>query len=247
MKYQLKCLKTGDIINDNYTLHYTDNALLQAVYHEPFELQPDEEGVWQFLSWMPVSTSNDYVAGTVTYRAEALGKAMGLSNLWVNFNGYWPEKGGLCPTGSFKDMEAVPTIQRLHDHDGQGLICASAGNTARAFSHFCGLDGVPLIVVVGKAHAKRIWRAQKTLLTAFGLSWLKTVTTTMRKRSPRALLLNYRVGRWRAASTTWRGATALAASCLMLLSPLAAFPTITSRHRRWAGPHWHSRDGGPLD
>ena len=157
MKYQLKCLKTGDIINDNYTLHYTDNALLQAVYHEPFELQPDEEGVWQFLSWMPVSTSNDYVAGTVTYRAEALGKAMGLSNLWVNFNGYWPEKGGLCPTGSFKDMEAVPTIQRLHDHGGKGLICASAGNTARAFSHFCGLDGVPLIVVVGKDHADRLW------------------------------------------------------------------------------------------
>jgi cysteate synthase len=157
MKYQLKCLKTGDILNDNYTLHYTDNALLQAVYHEPFELQSDEEGVWQFLSWMPVSTSNDYVAGTVTYRAEALGEAMGLSNLWVNFNGYWPEKGGLCPTGSFKDMEAVPTIQRLHDHGGKGLICASAGNTARAFSHFCGLDGVPLIVVVGKDHADRLW------------------------------------------------------------------------------------------
>ncbi|MGB1233957.1 MAG: cysteate synthase, partial [Poseidonia sp.] len=130
---------------------------LQAVYHEPFELQPDEEGVWQFLSWLPVSQPNDYVAGTMTYRAEALGKAMGLSNLWVNFNGYWPEKGGLCPTGSFKDMEAVPTIQRLHDHGGRGLICASAGNTARAFTHFCGLDGVPLIVVVGKDHGHRIW------------------------------------------------------------------------------------------
>ena len=157
MKYQLKCLKTGDILNDNYTLHYSDNALLQAVYHEPFELQLNEEGVWQFLSWMPVSQSNDHVAGTVTYRAEALGEAMGLSNLWVNFNGYWPEKGGLCPTGSFKDMEAVPTIQRLHDHGSQGLICASAGNTARAFSHFCGLDGTPLIVVVGKDHGHRIW------------------------------------------------------------------------------------------
>ena len=61
MKYQLKCLKTGDILNDNYTLHYSDNALLQAVYHEPFELQLNEEGVWQFLSWMPVSQSNDHV------------------------------------------------------------------------------------------------------------------------------------------------------------------------------------------
>ena len=157
MKYQLQCLKTGDIINDNYTLHYTDNALLRAQYHEPFELQSNAKGVWKFLSWMPVSKANDYVAGTVTYKAEALGNAMGLTNLWVNFNGYWPEKDGLCPTGSFKDMEAVPTIQRLHDHGGKGLICASAGNTARAFSHFCGLDGMPLIVVVGKDHADRLW------------------------------------------------------------------------------------------
>ena len=148
MKYQLQCIKTGDLINDAYTLHHTDNALLRAIYNEPFELQDSAEGVWKYLSWLPVSKANEYVAGTVTYRADALGEAMGLSNLWVCFHGHWPEKGGLCPTGSFKDMEAVPTIQRMHDHGCKGLICASAGNTARAFTHFCGLDGTPLIVVV---------------------------------------------------------------------------------------------------
>ena len=157
MKYQLKCLKTGDLINDAYTLHYTENALLRAVYSEPFELQDNAEGVWKYLSWIPTSKANNYVAGTVTYKAEALGEAMGLSNLWVSFHGYWPEKGGICPTGSFKDMEAVPTIQRMHDHGCTGLICASAGNTARAFTHFCGLDGMPLLVLVGKDHAERIW------------------------------------------------------------------------------------------
>ena len=156
MTYQLQCLKTGDLINDDYTLHYTDNALLRAVYDRPFK-RSDAPGVWQYLSWLPVSKANDYVAGTVTYKADELGHAMGLSNLWVTFHGYWPEKGGLCPTGSFKDMEAVPTIQRLRDHSAKGLICASAGNTARAFSHFCGLDNIPLIVVVGKDHADRLW------------------------------------------------------------------------------------------
>jgi cysteate synthase len=76
-----------------------------------------------------------------------------MTNLWVTFHGYWPEKGAMCPTGSFKDMEAVPTIQRLHDHDCKGLICASAGNTARGFTHFCGLADMPLIVVVEKTMA----------------------------------------------------------------------------------------------
>jgi cysteate synthase len=156
MKYKLRCLDTGDLIEDAYTLKYTDNALLQAKFNGPMEVK-QLDGVWKYLDWIPTSTSNEYVAGTTTYKAEALGKALGMSNLWVTFHGYWPEKGGMCPTGSFKDMEAVPTIQRLHDHGCKGLICASAGNTARGFTHFCGLADMPLIVVVGKDHGHRIW------------------------------------------------------------------------------------------
>jgi cysteate synthase len=156
MKYKLRCLDTGDLIEDAYTLEYTDNALLQAKFNGPMEVK-QLDGVWKYLDWIPTSTSNEYVAGTTTYKAEALGKSLGMSNLWVTFHGYWPEKGGLCPTGSFKDMEAVPTIQRLHDHGCKGLICASAGNTARGFTHFCGLANMPLIVVVGKDHGHRIW------------------------------------------------------------------------------------------
>jgi len=156
MKYQLKCLKTNQLLNDEYTLHHADNALLQSVYHQPLEVQ-DVEGMWQFEDWLPVSQANELVAGTLTYKAEALGEALGLSNLWVTFHGYWPEKGGLCPTGSFKDLEAVPTIQRLRDHGITGVICASAGNTARAFAHYCGLTDTPLIVIVGEEHAQRLW------------------------------------------------------------------------------------------
>ena len=156
MKYKLRCLDTGDLIEDAYTLKYTENALLQAKFNGPIEVK-QLDGVWKYLDWIPTSTSNEYVAGTTTYKAEALGKSLCMSNLWVTFHGYWPEKGGLCPTGSFKDMEAVPTIQRLHDHGCKGLICASACNTARGFTHFCGLADMPLIVVVGKDHGHRIW------------------------------------------------------------------------------------------
>ncbi len=60
-------------------------------------------------------------------------------------------------------MEAVPTIQRLKDHGCNGVICASAGNTARAFSHYCDLDNFPLIVVVADIHAHRIWRTNPSV------------------------------------------------------------------------------------
>ena len=156
LNYQLKCLKTDENFEDKYTLHYNDGALVQAVYGEKF--QPiEKEGVWRYANWLPTEKASYQTAGTVTYKAEKLGDALGFSNLWIAFHGYWPEKGGICPTGSFKDMEAVPTIQRMKDHSCKGMICASAGNTARAFTHFCAEDGFPLIVVVADIHAHRIW------------------------------------------------------------------------------------------
>ena len=77
MKYKLRCLKTGDLIQDAYTLHYTDGALLRAEFNGPMDVKP-LKGVWKYLDWIPTSTSNDYVAGTTTYKAEALGEALGM-------------------------------------------------------------------------------------------------------------------------------------------------------------------------
>jgi len=158
--YTLKCLKTNEEFDDKYTLHYEDGALVQADYKMKFD-PSDELGVWKYSNWLPTNGISEQIAGTVTYHAEELGERLGLSNLWIAFHGFWPEKGALCPTGSFKDMEAVPTIQRMKDHSCKGMICASAGNTARAFTHFCADDGFPLIVVVADIHAHRIWTNTK--------------------------------------------------------------------------------------
>ncbi|HIG02814.1 MAG TPA: cysteate synthase [Candidatus Poseidoniales archaeon] len=156
LHHKLVCLITGDVIDDEYTLHHTDGALLSTQYSR--KLNPrDLLGVWKYADWLPTSTTSENVAGTITYKAEKLAEALGMSNLWVTFHGYWPEKGGLCPTGTFKDMEAVPTLVRIADHDCKGIICASAGNTARSFSYYCGLSDTPLIVIVGASHAHRLW------------------------------------------------------------------------------------------
>ena len=156
LHHKLKCLKSGDIIDDLYTLHYTEGALLTAQYSRQLVLK-NLPGVWNYADWLPTSSTSNNVAGTVTYKSEKLNQALGMSNLWITFHGYWPEKGGLCPTGTFKDMEAVPTLVRIADHGCKGIICASAGNTARAFSYYCGLSDTPLIVIVGASHAERLW------------------------------------------------------------------------------------------
>ena len=120
-------------------------------------MDESQSGLWKFHHLLPVTKPNDLVSGSRVYKAEALGKSLGLEELWVAFHGYWPERNGMCKTGSFKDLEAVPTIQRLVDHECSGIICASAGNTARAFTYHCGISNMPLIVVVGHEHQNRIW------------------------------------------------------------------------------------------
>ena len=161
--YRVKCLGNDEIFDDRYTLHHTDGALVSSVYDKKLNVYVKSTGVWKYIDWLPVSKSTKHNAGTVTYKSEGLARKLGLSNLWITYHGYWPERGGLCPTGAFKDMEAVPTIQRLRDHGCNGVICASAGNTARAFSHFCDLDNFPLIVVVADIHAHRVWRTNPSV------------------------------------------------------------------------------------
>ena len=71
--YTLKCIKTNEKFDDNYTLHFTDGALVQAEYNENF--QPvNELGVWRYFDWMPTEKISSQVAGTVTYKAEKLGE-----------------------------------------------------------------------------------------------------------------------------------------------------------------------------
>ena len=154
--YQLRCLGTQDRIDDEYTVRYHDKALLRAEYTGSFEPR-DLPGLWRWSDWLPVSKPGSLNAGSICYKSEELSKALMLSNLWISYHGYWPEKGGNCPTTTFKDMEAVTTLQRLEDHNVPGLICSSAGNTARAFAYFGGLAGYPILLIVAEKHLERLW------------------------------------------------------------------------------------------
>jgi cysteate synthase len=101
---------------------------------------------------------NDAHCGPVTYRSSGLAKELGLDQLFISFNGYWPERGADMLTCSFKELEALPTIRRLEEQGGRDiLVVASAGNTGRAFSYVASKIGQPVVVVVPSATQDRIW------------------------------------------------------------------------------------------
>ncbi|MBU4340073.1 MAG: cysteate synthase, partial [Euryarchaeota archaeon] len=74
----------------------------------------------------------------------------------ISFNGYWPEKGAYIKTCSFKELEAFPTVQKTR-RANRSLVLASAGNTARAFSHVSAMTGQEVYIVVPSSGMTRMW------------------------------------------------------------------------------------------
>ncbi|MDD3043380.1 MAG: cysteate synthase [Methanosarcinaceae archaeon] len=157
-RFTLKCLKCGSEYGQTYKLTCdNDNALLRADYVEKHLELRAQPGVGRFHSWLPVQEELRTEAGPITYRSEALAKELGLSNLYIGFSGYWPEKGALIKTCTFKELEAHPTMQLLKESGGKAIVLASAGNTGRAFAHVSALTGTDVYVVVPDSGMPKMW------------------------------------------------------------------------------------------
>lgn len=158
-KYVVKCPECGEV-RDSYALHCpNDDALLRTVYSKK-QIEPaDMPGIWRYYDWLPVNGIIGEGSGRpVTYRSEGFAKELGLKDLNITFNGYWPEKGAFIRTCSFKDLESFPTMQRLIERDEKRImVVASAGNTARAFAHVASITGQKLLLIVPKNSTRRLW------------------------------------------------------------------------------------------
>ncbi|MCX6673525.1 MAG: cysteate synthase, partial [Methanothrix sp.] len=158
-QYLLRCVSDRSV-QPAYSLSCPhDNSLLRADY-QARQMEPKSlPGIWRFLDWLPVHGIIAEAEGApVTYRSQGLAGELGLENLYISFNGYWPERGARMPTCSFKDLEAAPTMQMLLEcGECPTLVVASAGNTARAFAHVSALTGQPLLLFVPEKALARMW------------------------------------------------------------------------------------------
>lgn len=151
--YVLRCQECGDSYEDDGLRLECSNrhapALLSASYSaERFDPDPSIEGIFRYSDWLPVERHLPRAGRTVTYRSEALCRRTGLRNLWIAFNGYWPEKGAMLETGTFKQLEAYAVLSRIPAKSRSVLVVASAGNTARAFAYSCSRIGSPCLIVL---------------------------------------------------------------------------------------------------
>ena len=124
-------------------------ALLAAHYRESRFL-PDQSraGLFRYHRWLPLRGPLEGPGAGIVYRSEALARTAGVGELWVAFNGWWPERGASLATATFKELEAWAVLARLPAPDGESLVLASAGNTAAAFARACTLARRPCVIVL---------------------------------------------------------------------------------------------------
>jgi cysteate synthase len=123
---------------------------LLAVEYDERRFQPDSAraDLFRYRRWLPVRRLMAGAGCAVTYRSESLARVAGVGELWVAFNGWWPERGASLATATFKELEAWTVLARLPEAAGSTLVLASAGNTAAAFARACTLAEQQCVIVL---------------------------------------------------------------------------------------------------
>jgi cysteate synthase len=161
-KYHLQSLCCGENFHDkNWELNCPKNgepSLIRAIYdNKQLVIDDTLPGLYKFASWLPVDKILKGSGAPVTFKSTGLAKILGLTNLYITFNGYWPEKGAMMETGTFKECEAYSVCARPNENASGVMVVASAGNTARAFAKVCSDNKIPVLICVPKDNLNALW------------------------------------------------------------------------------------------
>ncbi len=155
--FSIICRKCGKELAGTYCAfcEHCANSLLITRYRDTFR-DDCGKGIWKF-NWLPVHTPAFEQSGTSVYRSQWLARHLDMENLYIGFNGYWPERGAFLEACTFKEFEAAIVLQNAIENGVNGLVVASAGNTARAFAHLSTVSGFPVIIVVPRMCLMEMW------------------------------------------------------------------------------------------
>ncbi|PLX13690.1 MAG: cysteate synthase [Marinilabiliales bacterium] len=160
--YKLQSIASGKVFEDSGWLLDSPvddkHGLIRAVYeNKQLNIGPSNMGLYKFSDWLPIKKALKGSYAPITFKSKGLAKELGMSNLYITFSGYWPEKGIEMTTCSFKETEAFSVCGRKDNHDGKVLVVASAGNTARAFARVCSDNNIPLLLFIPEDNLNALW------------------------------------------------------------------------------------------
>ena len=103
-KYKLQTVATGRVFDDQgWTLDDKEcptPSMVRPIY-EKRQLDVKEGaclGLYRYADWLPINTMLRNPSEPITYKSEGLAKHLGLNNLYITFNGFWPERNARMTT-----------------------------------------------------------------------------------------------------------------------------------------------------
>jgi len=112
-EYRLRCTGCGGTFpDDGVRLDCPDDhaaALLRTEYDEKAFVVTPEASIQRYSAWLPRGREIATAAQTAVYQSTSLAKRLGLEQLWIGFNGWWPERGAELRT-AFDRVAAIARI-----------------------------------------------------------------------------------------------------------------------------------------
>ena len=129
--YTLECVATGREFEDAGWMladpQCKEPSLVRTKYaRKQIDVKPADWGLYRFSDWMPVRRILKGSSAPVTYKSKGLAAHLGLENLWITFNGWYPAIGATMSTCSFKETEAYSVCGRAAADEPPGPSPRSA-------------------------------------------------------------------------------------------------------------------------
>lgn len=162
-EYQIKSVATGNVCEDSgWLLDFKGEekpSLIRAIYaNKQLEVKEENNGLYCYSDWLPIKRQLQCDAKPITYKSIKLAEKLDLGNLYITFNGYYPEIGANMRTCSFKETEAYSICARLSEEKkDEVIVVSSAGNTARAFAQVCSDNNIKLLLTIPEDNIDALW------------------------------------------------------------------------------------------
>jgi threonine synthase len=120
------CPKCGGVLEIVY-----DYAYIKTVFTKEKLARRGDPTLWRYRELLPIEEDSELsplrVGGSPLYRAERLGKILGLKNLYI-------KDDGLNPTASLKDRASAVAVVRAGKAGINTVACSSTGNAASSLA-----------------------------------------------------------------------------------------------------------------
>ncbi len=134
------CPRCGGILDIEYDYDYIRSCFRKHPLQER-----NDPTMWRYLELLPVEGPGTRpklrVGGSPLYRAEALGKELGLRELWI-------KDDGQNPTASLKDRASAMAVVKACEAGKTTIACSSTGNAASSLAGNAAAAGLSTFIFV---------------------------------------------------------------------------------------------------